>query len=253
MPVVQVPAHANCFSGPGSFRAATYADIREVCGYADRERLTSILTAWEGALGEVRPDVVIRDYSPLLSLAVFGRRPLITIGDGFVCPPDVGGAFPPLSNALPPIWPPEMLLENAVRCRGRWPGLNPRACRRSCWAWGRWWVCCQPSTSTARRAGVRQSPAFGLAARPETLRQQVLPLGSSRLLDLLPQERIVPRRLAEALQKSLERQFVAAVRSAAPEQTPSVGEWADWALAVANAIDPEMVLQRKLLGREAEE
>lgn len=114
VPVVAAPAHHTCYSGSAPFRAATFADVMGVCGYADRDRLTAMVAAWDTVLDTHRPAVVIADYSPLLSLACFGRVPLIPVGDGFVVPPGLpDGHFPPLGNAQPPVWPPDMLLKHA--------------------------------------------------------------------------------------------------------------------------------------------
>src|SRR5690606_21938403 len=60
------------------------------------------------------PALIIADYSPLLSLAAFGRVPLIAIGDGFVTPPPMAdGSFPAMGKVVPPVWEPAVLLENA--------------------------------------------------------------------------------------------------------------------------------------------
>ncbi|MBZ9573737.1 nucleotide disphospho-sugar-binding domain-containing protein [Modicisalibacter sp. MOD 31.J] len=112
--VIAAPAHRSCFPGPGRFRAATYADVMGVCGYADREQLAMRVAAWESLLDAWAPAVVIADYAPLLSLAAFGRCPLIAVGDGFVTPPAMpDGGFPPLDVAMSPVWDPALLLASA--------------------------------------------------------------------------------------------------------------------------------------------
>ena len=123
IPVVATPPHRSCFAGPGRFRAASFADVMGVCGFADRVQLATVVSAWDQLLDSVAPDVVIADYSPLLSLAAFGRVPLIAIGDGFVNPPGLpDGGFPPLGDTVPPLWDPAELLDNArsvAAIRGR--------------------------------------------------------------------------------------------------------------------------------------
>ncbi|GAA0572462.1 glycosyltransferase [Caenispirillum bisanense] len=114
VPVVAAPVHQSCYDGPGPFRAATFADVMGVCGYADRDRLAAMVAAWDAVLDAHRPAVVIADYSPLLSLACCGRVPLIPVGDGFVVPPGLpDGRFPPLGDEQPPVWPPDRLLDHA--------------------------------------------------------------------------------------------------------------------------------------------
>ncbi len=114
VPLIAAPPHRNCFAGPGRFRAASYADMMGVCGYADERQLAAMVAAWDTVLREQDPALVIADYSPLLSLAAFGRTPLIAIGDGFVTPhglPD--GSFPSFGNGAPPLWDPAALLKAA--------------------------------------------------------------------------------------------------------------------------------------------
>lgn len=116
IPVIAAPPHRSCFVGPGRFRAATFADIMGVCGYADPAQLATVVAAWAVLLEQLAPALVIADYSPLLSLAAFGQIPLIAVGDGFVNPPGLpGGGFPPLGDEAAPIWNPADLLETARR------------------------------------------------------------------------------------------------------------------------------------------
>lgn len=112
--VVPAPAHRSQYSGAAPFRAATFADVMGVCGYAGRGALAASVAAWDAVLDAQRPDLVIADYSPLLSLAAFGRLPLVAIGDGFVTPPGLAdGTFPAMGDPAPPVWPAADLLANA--------------------------------------------------------------------------------------------------------------------------------------------
>lgn len=114
IPVIATPAHRSCFVGPGRFRAATYADVMGVCGYADPGQLAAVVAAWDKVLSEQAPNVIIADYSPLLSLAAFGRIPVIGVGDGFVTPHGLlDGCFPLLGGDTPPVWDPTILLKTA--------------------------------------------------------------------------------------------------------------------------------------------
>lgn len=118
--VIQAPAHRNGFAGPEPFRARTFADMMGVCGYSELPRLEHMVRTWDAVLDEHRPDLVIADYSPLLSLAAFGRVPLVAIGDGFVTPPAMAdGSFPAMGKVAPPVWEPAVLLENARQVQKR--------------------------------------------------------------------------------------------------------------------------------------
>lgn len=114
IPVIAAPRNRSCFEGPGRFRAASYADVMGVCGYAIPERLAAVVAAWDKVFKEQAPDAIIADYSPLLSLAAFDRIPLICVGDGFVTPHELpGGGFPALGGQASPIWAPSDLLATA--------------------------------------------------------------------------------------------------------------------------------------------
>lgn len=121
--LIAAPAHTSCFDGPGRFRAASYADIMGVCGYAAPARLAAVTAAWDAILARQAPAAIIADYSPLLSLAAFGRLPLIAVGDGFVTPHSLpGGHFVPFDAPdAQPVWDPAHLLSAAhavQRARG---------------------------------------------------------------------------------------------------------------------------------------
>lgn len=112
--LIATPPHRSSFAGPGPFLAASFADVMGVCGYAEPAQLAAMVAAWDELLERQAPAVVIADYAPLLSLAAFGRVPLIGVGDGFVTPhglPD--GRFPTLRPGASPVWDPAALLEAA--------------------------------------------------------------------------------------------------------------------------------------------
>lgn len=81
----------------------SFADVLRLIGYGRREALAHRLTAWEGVLATVRPDVVVGDFSPTLNLAARGRVPSVVIGNGYTIPP--GG------RPMPPIRPWQQALE----------------------------------------------------------------------------------------------------------------------------------------------
>lgn len=73
----------------------SFADVLRLIGYGRREALANRLTAWEGVLATVRPDVVVGDFSPTLNLAARRRVPSIVIGNGYTIPPP-GRPMPPI-------------------------------------------------------------------------------------------------------------------------------------------------------------
>jgi hypothetical protein len=95
-PVVRAPV----FDGvaPSGFVATTFADVLAVSGYAGCESLLPLVDGWRAILREVRPSVVVADYSPTLCLAARGEYPVVATGTGFALPPSQNGLFPRMSE-----------------------------------------------------------------------------------------------------------------------------------------------------------
>ena len=81
----------------------SFADVLRLVGYGHRAGLAHRLTAWEGVLDTVRPDVVVADFSPTLTLAARGRVARVVIGNGYT--------IPPAGRPMPPIRPWQETLE----------------------------------------------------------------------------------------------------------------------------------------------
>ncbi|MEE8223061.1 MAG: hypothetical protein V3S59_02055, partial [Alphaproteobacteria bacterium] len=96
---------------------ATLADIFAVTGFGDRDRIHSIVTAWEALIDLVRPELVVAEFSPGLCLAARGRVPVVAIGSGFCLPPSEMEAFPSLQPNVKPLVRQQDLLAtvNAVQ------------------------------------------------------------------------------------------------------------------------------------------
>ena len=73
----------------------SFADVMRLIGYGRGPALAPRLTAWESIIDEVRPDLVVGDFSPTLNLAARGRVPRIVIGNGYTIPP-AGRPLPPI-------------------------------------------------------------------------------------------------------------------------------------------------------------
>lgn len=76
------------------FQARSYADVLTISGYASPDLLRPVLAAWGTLLDLVRPEVVVMDFSPLLTLAAYGKVPVVAIGTGFGLPPASLPSFP---------------------------------------------------------------------------------------------------------------------------------------------------------------
>jgi UDP:flavonoid glycosyltransferase YjiC (YdhE family) len=75
-------------------RAAGYSDILLSQGWADRAALSGLVQGWLNLIRLFRPDKLVLDYSPTVSLAArIARIPTALIGNGF--------ELPPLTNPLP--------------------------------------------------------------------------------------------------------------------------------------------------------
>jgi rhamnosyltransferase subunit B len=109
--LLQAPHHQSL--APPNFRARGYADMLAACGFQRQEALAPVVAGWDTLLGYVRASVVVADYSPILSLAAWGRVPLLAIGDGFVLPPAQLSRFPRLRAQGSPMAEEAQLLQVA--------------------------------------------------------------------------------------------------------------------------------------------
>jgi hypothetical protein len=103
-PVLQAPL----WQPPAEFQkrtppTATFGDIMYSNGFGDGERIDAILTAWDGLIDLVRPDLVIAEFAPGLSLAARGRVPMVAMGNGFGLPPAELETFPRFQANVEPL------------------------------------------------------------------------------------------------------------------------------------------------------
>jgi UDP:flavonoid glycosyltransferase YjiC (YdhE family) len=93
IPFVQAPHLPQGL--PLDHRAAGYSDILLSQGWADRTALWGLVQAWLNLFRLFRPDQLILDYSPTVSLAArIAKVPTVLVGNGF--------ELPPLTDPLPP-------------------------------------------------------------------------------------------------------------------------------------------------------
>lgn len=106
-PVLQAPVWpATC----GAFRAASYADILAIRGFADPDGLEALVAAWQALIDLTGAELVVADHSPTLCLAAYRTLPVVQLGNGFSVPPADATAFPSLDPQAAPLVPPERLL-----------------------------------------------------------------------------------------------------------------------------------------------
>jgi UDP:flavonoid glycosyltransferase YjiC (YdhE family) len=93
IPFVQAPHLPKGI--PLSHRATGYADILLSQGWSDKTALWGLTHGWLNVFRMFKPDKLILDYSPTVSLAArIANIPTILIGNGF--------ELPPLTDPLPP-------------------------------------------------------------------------------------------------------------------------------------------------------
>jgi EryCIII-like glycosyltransferase len=73
--------------GTTQFRPSGFADLMACNGFGATEHLLPLLQAWHALLDAVDPALVIAEYSPVLTLAAYGRVPLVLVGSGYLLPP----------------------------------------------------------------------------------------------------------------------------------------------------------------------
>jgi hypothetical protein len=109
-PVLQAPQWPPRPPGAKPFRAASFADILAIRGFADADELLPIVRGWQALIDLVRPDLIVCDHSPTLCLAAYRSVPVAMIGTGFTVPPAEHSEFPPLQTGVAPQMPQEQML-----------------------------------------------------------------------------------------------------------------------------------------------
>jgi UDP:flavonoid glycosyltransferase YjiC (YdhE family) len=93
IPFIQAPQLSKGI--PFDHRPTGYADILLSQGWSDRSTLWGLTQGWLNIFQLFRPDKLMLDYSPTVSLAArIANIPTVLVGNGF--------ELPPLANPLPP-------------------------------------------------------------------------------------------------------------------------------------------------------
>jgi UDP:flavonoid glycosyltransferase YjiC (YdhE family) len=105
---------------PGGAVATSFADVLGAVGFAERDYLRDITSAWDALLADLRPAAVVCELSPFLCLALHGSKvPLLVLGYGFILPPPHLARFPRLLQAAS-LYSETTLLEAVSHvCRAR--------------------------------------------------------------------------------------------------------------------------------------
>ncbi len=95
---------------------ASYLDVLAQIGFADPNKLTSILGAWKTLIELIQPNVVVLDHSPALSVLLNALKiPVIAVGNGFTLPPTDYDFFPAHRSDRSPLLPEKNLYRSLVK------------------------------------------------------------------------------------------------------------------------------------------
>jgi hypothetical protein len=121
-PVVQAPIIVGRLRpGTRGFVPAGFADLIAVNGFGSPNHLLEIASGWQALFDQLRPDLVVAEYAPVLVLAAWRRIPCVLIGTPYLVPPADGARFPE-REGIKPYADQEALLQtmrSAQSARGR--------------------------------------------------------------------------------------------------------------------------------------
>jgi len=157
-PLLQAPLFRPNLRAEQSFLAASYADILAIRGFATVEELWPRVQAWLELIDQVRPALVVCDYSPTLCLAACGLLPALVVGEGFGVPPTDGPTFPLLIPGRALLVPEERLLAVVQEVQRR-RGLPAPDTLPGLLTTGRCFLTCLPELDPYQ--GLRRGPYLG--------------------------------------------------------------------------------------------
>jgi len=104
--------HPRRWRGDQPFRAASFADVLAIKGYAAIEDLAALVRGRQDLLDLVQPRLVVAAYAPTLCLTAYGTVPVVTLGKSwFGTPPVTEPDFPVLVPGRQPLVAAGTLLE----------------------------------------------------------------------------------------------------------------------------------------------
>ncbi len=92
--ILQAPYWQNPRFRQGNIATPSYSDVMARQGFGFKDTFAAFFTAWSDLADVVKPDLIIADHSPGLSIAVRGRHPMINMGNGFTLPPSQLETYP---------------------------------------------------------------------------------------------------------------------------------------------------------------
>lgn len=104
------------------YKVGRFSDILYFVGYGNPDLLTPLVRAWEHLFLAVKPDLIVCDFSPTVTLAARGQIPIVAIGDGFSQPPSTPAEFPTLRQEAESQVPQQAILDvvrQVQKARGR--------------------------------------------------------------------------------------------------------------------------------------
>jgi UDP:flavonoid glycosyltransferase YjiC (YdhE family) len=128
--VLQAPSWAGPSLGdadtPVRQSSATMGDVLASHGLGNEAVLASVIDAWLALIARIKPDLIVGDYAPGITLAARGRIPLGLRGSGYSLPPSHMQRFPALHRLSEPLWREEELVDsvNRVLQRHGTPGIE---------------------------------------------------------------------------------------------------------------------------------
>ncbi len=85
-----------------SIPTPSYADVIIRQGLGDYDALSAMMAAWDDIFDLVKPDFIVADHSPCMSLTARGKVPMANVGNGFTLPPTNLETYPNvISNGKP--------------------------------------------------------------------------------------------------------------------------------------------------------
>jgi rhamnosyltransferase subunit B len=107
-PVLQGPVWRGALRPRKQTR--TFADILANQAFADVNVFGTLALAWRELIGLLKPDLVVTEYAPVLSLAARNIVPVAAFGSPFCLPPSHTDEFPVLNIKAPKAYPEGELL-----------------------------------------------------------------------------------------------------------------------------------------------
>lgn len=113
-PLIQAPlVGANHTLAGTRLPLGSLPDILYSTGFSHASTLLPAVRGWEMLLDMLRPDVIVADYAPVLTLTAWSFFPVLAVGTGFTLPPRHLVELPPLSPQAGPGIPAARILEVA--------------------------------------------------------------------------------------------------------------------------------------------